>query len=476
MAEPAQMGQQLSCPACGKTIKVPEPQPGVFDPTNIARAERQLREGWAESDPSNPKMLKSLAIGVGLLVGWYLLLYPFVAKADVTSSEHTTMNFIASLFYGHLAVSMLNTLFFFWAMAIVYLKIGMLKHQKAALLLDVLPMSLGDEITAQNVGIFIDHVYSLPEKLRDSMMVNRIRKALEFFEIRQNSGDVREMMSSQSDIDAARITGSFILLRAFLWAIPLLGFIGTVIGLSSAIGGMNFSNVSDVSKVVEAINNVTSGLGTAFDATLLGLVLAMTLNFPLNSLVKQEDDNLSSIDAFCNEVLLPRLVDAHAEAGPSAPAVSDEAMLQAFKESQVQLLSRLDSVTAAMREQALSLDQKMIDFQNTISQELISKAAEMRAEALLATQQAVGESLGKVGEYIAGVETSFSTFNKSLLVISQQQITRSDKSLEETQALASKHLAGLESGINALNNILKDLGGKQVMINVTKKKGWFSRD
>jgi biopolymer transport protein ExbB/TolQ len=239
---------------------------------------------------------------------------------------------------------------------------------------------------------------------------------------------------------------------------------------------MNFSNVSDVSKVVEAINNVTSGLGTAFDATLLGLVLAMTLNFPLNSLVKQEDDNLSSIDAFCNEVLLPRLVDAHAEAGPSAPAVSDEAMLQAFKESQVQLLSRLDSVTAAMREQALSLDQKMIDFQNTISQELISKAAEMRAEALLATQQAVGESLGKVGEYIAGVETSFSTFNKSLLVISQQQITRSDKSLEETQALASKHLAGLESGINALNNILKDLGGKQVVINVTKKKGWFSRD
>jgi biopolymer transport protein ExbB/TolQ len=410
------------------------------------------------------------------LVGWYLLLYPFVAKADVPSAEHTTMNFIASLFYGHLAVSMLNTLFFFWAMAIVYLKIGMLKHQKAALLLDVLPLQLGNEITAQNVGIFIDHLYSLPEKLRDSMMVNRIRKALEFFEVRQSSGDVREMMTSQSEIDAARITGSFILLRAFLWAIPLLGFIGTVIGLSSAIGGMNFSNVSDVSKVVEAINNVTSGLGTAFDATLLGLVLAMTLNFPLNSLVKQEDDNLSSIDAFCNEVLLPRLVDAHSEAGPSTAGVSDDAMLEAFKESQVQLLSRLDSVTASMREQALSLDQKMIDFQNTISQELISKAAEMRSEALLATQQAVSESLGKVGEYIAGVESSFSTFNKSLLVISQQQITRSDKSLEETQALASKHLAGLESGINALNSILKDLGSKQVVINVTKKKGWFSRD
>jgi biopolymer transport protein ExbB/TolQ/exonuclease VII small subunit len=477
LAEPSQHGQQLSCPSCGKGFRVPDaPEAGTL--SKQEGSTRVTRQGWEETDPSNPNFIKGLSIGAGGLFLWYLILFPFVAKEGVPHADYSTMNFIASLFYGHLAVSVLNTLFFFWAMAIVYLKIGMLKRQKSALLLDVLPLQLGQEITEQNVGIFIDHLYSLPEKLRDSMMVNRIRKALEFFEVRQNSGDVREMMNSQSEIDAARINGSFILLKAFLWAIPLLGFIGTVIGLSSAIGGMNFSNVSDVSKVVEAINNVTAGLGTAFDATLLGLVLAMTLNFPLNSLLKQEDDNLSNIDAFCNEVLLPRLVDGEAvgERHATLSEISDGSLVQIFRESQRDFLARLEQLSVSMSQQALSMDQKMAEFQQTVSQELITRTAEMRAESLQTTQQAVNESLGKVGEYIAGVEGSFKTFNQSLLVITQQQIARSDKSFEESLSQATKHLSGLESGIKSLNSVLAQLDGKQVVVNVTKKKGWFSRE
>lgn len=476
VAEPAQYGQNLACPSCGKGFKVPSGPPGGAHPAK-GRADRIVREGWEESDPSNPDFLKGLGLGAGGVALWYLILFPFVAKEGVPHADYSVMNFIASLFYGHLLVSILNTLFFFWAMAILYLKVGMLKRQKAALLLDILPSQLGQEITAQNVGIFIDHLYALPEKLRDSMMVNRIRKALEFFEIRQNSGDVREMMTSQSEIDAARITGSFVLLKAFLWAIPLLGFIGTVVGLSHAIGGMNFSNVSDVSKVVEAINNVTAGLGTAFDATLLGLVLAMTLNFPLNSLLKQEDDNLSNIDAFCNEVLLPRLTDSHAEAEGqfASPQISDGSLVQAFRESQRDFLARLEQLSSSMNEQAMALDNKMAEFHETVARELILKTTEMRAESLLATQQAVNESLGKVGEYIAGVEGSFKTFNQSLLVITQQQIARSDKSIDDSMAQATKHLSALESGISSLNTVLGELGGKQIIINVTKKKGWFSR-
>ena len=48
--------------------------------------------------------------------------------------------------------------------------------------------------------------------------------ALEFFEVRPNVSDVSAMMGSQSAIDGSRISGSYIMLRAFLWAIPLLGF------------------------------------------------------------------------------------------------------------------------------------------------------------------------------------------------------------------------------------------------------------
>ncbi len=329
------------------------------------------------------------------------------------------LEYVASLFYKHLLVSLLNTLFFVWAISILYLKFQKLRHQKVALQLDVLPMRLGKEINISNVGQFIAHVYSLPHKLRDSLMVNRIRKALELFEIRQSAADVREMMSSQSDIDSARIGGSYSLTRAFLWAIPLLGFIGTVIGLSQAIGGMNFANVEDVGKIVNSINNVTSGLGTAFDATLLGLVLAMILDFPINSLSKQEDDNLNAIDAFCNEVLLPRLNDG-VGAGNGDVAAIAETVVRQLANAHRELLTDLNTLSSRMVDYATNLDEKMATFQNTVTEDFVTKTSAMREE--------------------------------------------SDKAVKNSMEQVSKYLSGLESGIKGLNEVLANLGGKQIVI------------
>jgi len=468
LADPTSAGQVIRCPACNNRLQIPTPpklpprgpapgappRPGPPGPRGPAQQQAPAlqeqpeatqeyyeqgpgseRQVWKETDPTNPNMMMSLGIGVGLLVLWYLLLLPFNPPPDKAIAEYSGMQFVASLFYKHFLVSVLNTLFFTWAMAIVYLKHEKLKHQKAALLLDVLPMQLGKEISEENVGLFIDHVYALPKKLRDSMMVNRIRKALELFEIRQKSSDVREMMAIQSEIDGARINGSFTLLRAFLWAIPLLGFIGTVLGLSHAIGGMNFANVEDIAKIVGSINKVTSGLGTAFDATLLGLVLAMTLNFPLNSLAKQEDDNLSAIDAFCNEVLLPRLKDTPTE-GEETSADIAESVMKSISGSQEAFLRDLNELSKRMNEYASSLDSKMAAFQKSVTEELVAKTTQMRTEVQGSTEKAVKDSL------------------------------------EQT----SKYIGGLQEGINTLNKALKDLGEKQVVINVTKKRGWFSRD
>ena len=535
MAEPSHMGQVVPCPLCGKKIKVPKPsgapaapaagqktvtaagKPGA--PSQSARnaaaaaGDKPVRQGWKETDPSNPNMLHSLGLGVGAVVVWYLILLPFLAPESKSHGSFTLMNFVASLFYGHFLVSVLNTLFFFWAMAIIYLKIGMLKRQKAALMLDILPAGFGTEITAANTGLFIDNLYALPVRLRDSMMVNRIRKALEYFEVRQSSGDVREMMASQSDIDAARITGSFTLLRAFLWAIPLLGFIGTVVGLSQAIGGMNFSNVSDVSKVVESINKVTSGLGTAFDATLLGLVLAMTLNFPLNWLVKQEDDNLSNIDAFCNEILLPRLIDTKEEVvvsdgGPktetdtagfvealreiqsgflSAVEIlslqakeSAATQLLQLKEAQAGFLSSLKEIASQMDSRAAEIGGITTGFCKTLTEEFVTKTEEMRTgvkdAAARAAEEAVGDSLGKVAERASALESSFKEFHRGLEELSRQQAEKTVAKAGESLDKAGEYLGRLDKGITSLNDLLKDLGGKQITVNVTRKRGWFVRD
>ncbi len=430
-AEPEQAGQVVRCPGCNARMQIPATMQdsGTGQPGQAHRG--SVRQGWKETDPTNPNMLVSLGVGIGILGVWFAILTPFNPPAAKAIASYNAMEFVASLFFKHFLVSCLNMLFFCWAISILYLKYRKLSHQRAALLLDVLPMHIGKEINAGNVAHFIDHVYRLPRKLRDSLMVNRIRKALELFEVRQSVSDVREMMSSQSDIDSARIGGSYTLPKAFLWAIPLLGFIGTVLGLSHAIGGMNFANVEDVGKIVSSINNVTSGLGTAFDATLLGLILAMMLNFPINSLSKQEDDNLNAIDAFCNEVLLPRLNDGAGAAHGDTGAIAD-AVVKQLANAHQDLLTDMNELSTRMVGYATSLDEKIAAFQQVVTQEFITKTAEMREE--------------------------------------------SDKAIKDSMARVSEYLKGLETGIRGLNDVLASLGEKQIVIRQARRKWPWSRN
>ena len=449
MAEPEMSGQVVKCPGCNIKFQIPDMAAAPSSPTAQPTAQGRLnptgqpqqRKAWKEEDPTNPNAKLSFAIGLGIAVVWFAIMYPFSPPHGKALSEFTTSESIANLFYKHFTVSFANTLFFFWALAICVLKFQKLKHQREAMLLDVLPMELGKDITAQNVGRFIDHLYKLPVHLRDSLMVNRIRKALEFFEVRQHVGHVSAMMTSQSAIDGSRIMGSYIMLRAFLWAIPLLGFIGTVVGLSHAISGMSFGNAEDIGKIIGSLGNVTSGLGTAFDATLLGLVFAVTLNFPLNSLAKHEEETLNDIDAFCNEVLLPRLNDGAGAGGGDFNAVADS-VVKALGAAQQEFLTDLNTLSARMLEYADNLDRRTDEHQQTVMNEFVTNMTAMRTE----------------------VEGGITTLR-----------TEVETSLTQAMKQTAQYVGGLDAGIRGLNAAMEKLGAQQIVVHEVKKKRWWSR-
>jgi hypothetical protein len=457
-AEPEMVGKVVRCPGCNTKLQIPEtaetktpavPPPSVagsIPPPSVAPQPQSQqytppeqhfvptktqRVGWTEQDPTNPNGFICFGIGLVLTLTWFGVMFAVKAPEGKDFAKYTTGEFLANLFYKHFTVSFLNTLFFGWAAGILYMKLQKLRHQREALLLDVLPIELGKDIDGHNVGTFIDHVYNLPKRLRDSLMVNRIRKALELFEVRQNVADVATMMTSQSAIDGARISGSYTMVRAFLWAIPLLGFIGTVVGLSHAISGMSFGNVEDVAKVVGSINNVTSGLGTAFDATLLGLVLAVSLNFPMNALAKHEDEMLNDIDAFCNEVLLPRLNGGMGSVGDMG-SVAD-AVIRGLSDTQKEFLTDLNELSKRMNDYAANLDKRSDAFQAKVTEQFVTNMTEMRNSI--------------------------------------------DVLLRDATKTSAQYLGALETGIRGLNTVLGELGAKQVVVQqVVKKKGWFSRN
>ncbi len=470
MIEPEMAGKIVRCPGCNSKISIPAdlgaslpPPSGLPAPTGIAapstagdswgrdgetsapeepiqqsfaqtsyEQHRAARGGWEEKDPTNPNALLALIIGAIATVAWYGILFPF-GMGELNSAPVNAMDYVHDLFYERTWVNYTEAFFFFWACGILYLKQQKLRHQQAAMYLDVLPADISQEVNAENVGNFIDHLYGLPARLRDSMMVNRIRKGLELFEIRQSNGDVTNMLSAQSNIDSARIGGSYSLTKVFLWAIPILGFIGTVLGLSQAIGAMDLSNVSDMDKIMASIGNVTSGLGTAFDTTLLGLVLAMFLNFPMNVLSKAEDDNLNNIDAFCNEVLMPRLNDGGAGSAAIAGDAGNlmESLVKAIAGAQSEFLTDLNALSAKIKDHADNLDRRAAAHQERVDAEFGQAVNRMREDFTNAVTDAVRQS---------------TDYNRALA-----------------------------SGIQSLNNVLKELGTKQILIHQVKKKGWFSR-
>jgi flagellar motor component MotA len=338
--------------------------------------------------------------------------------------------YLSDLFLRRGWVNWAEVFLFVWGCVILALKWQKSKRQRQAMLLDILPLSLSAEINRGTVGAVIDHIYKLPLRLRDSLMVNRIRKGLELFEKRNDNGEVSSLLSAQSDIDSNRTAGSYALLKVFLWAIPILGFIGTVQGLSIAVGNLDMGNATDPEAIKSAIGKLTGGLGIAFDTTLLGLVLSMIMSFPMAAMQKQEEETLTLVDAFCTEKLLPRLND-------SASGAASERM--AHPES--------------LPEFARSLAAAHESFLTNLNE----------ATRLL---QDVGETLKhRLDAHQATVEGTFK--------LSVDELTKETRdALRQPATQLTEYFHALAKGIDSLNTTLNQLGGQKIVI---RKRGFFSR-
>ena len=137
---------------------------------------------------------------------------------------------------------------------------------------------------------WLRNLASLPQVTRDSVLVRRLEEILVRQSRRGSSkqlpDDLREVAAR--DGDAAH--DSLGMVRIIVWAIPMLGFLGTVIGITQTLGGLDFTNGS------AAVDNLKSGLYVAFDTTAVGLVLsvvAIFLQFPVE---RSEQRLLADID------------------------------------------------------------------------------------------------------------------------------------------------------------------------------------
>ena len=433
-------GRKCGCPHCRKTVHIPtasqlgsaagtapdsaasaiqiDTRTGPRAAPRVAATPKKITVDSSYVDSTNVSMLWSGLIGLSATVVFYVVMLA-IARFEWTE-----------IFWNRGWVPYVIVLMTFWSLAILFLKAKKLTKQKQAMLLDVLPTELSDEITFDSIDLFLTHISKLPVS-GDSFLVNRVVRGLEHFRVRKSTPETVTMMELQSDIDANNVAGSYTLLKVFIWALPILGFIGTVIGISGAVAGLagSLENASDVSAIKGALNEVFAGLGTAFDTTLLALVLSLLIKVPASAMQKSEEDLITWVDEYCNENLLKRL-DDHRQGGAQRGAIGSSGV-------DVNLIRDVFASAMGVYHE---------DWNRQVSE--MNQATKELQQAF----QAIGNQ----------------TEQMQMNVVQSVQTT--DNSLEQ-------YFNGLQQGLEKLHEVLNDLGEHQVVIQqvASPKKGWFGR-
>jgi biopolymer transport protein ExbB/TolQ len=195
-----------------------------------------------------------------------------------------------------------------WSAAILFLKWTKIRLQRRALDIAILPESTF-VLSPNTVDYVMQNITLMVEQPKHFFLFNRIIGALSNLKNIGMISDVSDILRTHSEQDQETVETSYSLLYGFLWAIPVLGFIGTVEGLSVAIG--EFGNVlqqgADMQALTSSLQTVTGGLATAFETTLIALVFALILHLWATAMRKAEDDLLHACSEYCSQNIVGHL-------------------------------------------------------------------------------------------------------------------------------------------------------------------------
>jgi biopolymer transport protein ExbB/TolQ len=298
------------------------------------------------------------------------------------------------------------------------------RQERRALRADILPAWDGTPLPVAESGLLSAEIERLPLRLRRTSFVRRVSAILNHIMSRKSTQGFDEHLRTLADNDAMALEGSYSLTRFITWAIPILGFLGTVLGITEAIAGVT-------PEVLEqSLSSVTDGLALAFDSTALALGLTMAAMF-INFLVERAEwGALEAIDLYVERQLAHRF---------ERSADTDQMSADLWQGVVERLVKQQAEVWA---ESLAVLDRRRVE-------------ADARAEKRLtvAMEQALERTLKAHAERMAALETqAVSTGTAAVERLASQARAVCDSGKEQQQALA-KLVQGVAAQVHALGQL-----------------------
>jgi biopolymer transport protein ExbB/TolQ len=187
-----------------------------------------------------------------------------------------------------------------WAFAIMGYKSVASARERKVLQDDLVPMAEGTKILPEDAREYARQIQSLPPPQRRTLLPRTLLTALHRFTATRSIQDASTTAHALATAEAERLESELSMVRYIAWAIPSIGFIGTVRGIGEALGQAH--------KAVEGdIAGVTQSLGVAFNSTFIALLISIVLMFLLHQLQLQQERLVLDTESYLDQHLIQHL-------------------------------------------------------------------------------------------------------------------------------------------------------------------------
>ena len=185
----------------------------------------------------------------------------------------------------------------FWALAIMGYKAVKISGERRLLEVDLVPVAEGMRILPEDTREFARQVQALPDDQQQMLLPRALLNALRRFNSTHSIQDVSSSTNTICESEAERLESELSMIRYISWAIPSIGFIGTVRGIGEALAQADKAVQGDIA-------GVTQSLGVAFNSTFIALLISIFLMFLVYQLQLLQERLVFDTQAYCDDKLI----------------------------------------------------------------------------------------------------------------------------------------------------------------------------
>lgn len=192
-----------------------------------------------------------------------------------------------------------------WAFAIMGYKAVVAVRERALLERELLVVRDGVKILPEDTREYARVLQSMPDNLRNMFLPRVLLSSLERFGSTRNVQDVSSVANNLCESEGERLESELSMIRYIAWAIPSVGFIGTVRGIGQALGQAHRAVEGDIA-------GVTENLGTAFNSTLIALLISIVVMFLVHQLQLLQERQVFDTQTYVDHNLIRHMTGQRA--------------------------------------------------------------------------------------------------------------------------------------------------------------------